>query len=818
MDTVGLERVFDAKKKQVQNFIEHWEGISHELAQRFGQERTSIHHQLNALNAASRKAYQNLIKKIESPTICIATTGTTSSGKSTVANLLCGHEIMPVAVEEMSAGVVAINHNPDKRILRILNTSGALWECGEWQDLSDFDIRGRLTDVMIIYNSKRNTPEEPVCPQIELEFPIRIGLSQEYAGIPKGFNFQVMDLPGLKFIGDNGNMNVIRKCRKALCLVIYNSEETDPNKQETLLQEVVSQIKELGGSPARMLFVLNRIDAFRRDESWEDREREFVNRTKGKIKEAISNALPEYEEDIKNLNVIKLSSMPAFLSLRLTENDKSEEKQAAACKIDKDFGRLIPNEILDELPRKVAQWKEQDVKRVSEAVWESSYGLAFQKSLKEHVEKHIPELVLPQIIDDFKTEIISSDAGNQNCVLWTIQTLQAEINSSEEKYQAECKRLEQIKLELEEKRKINAEALLKPFDKIKGIMKKASDKDWANEIREILKDISKTINTEPLYMWRDIIGQTASDFLQEIAESLDEGKSVKGNIFESLPGSQRMVLSSVCNELARLEYNKKQGEYIKTKDENEKEQLKWLNQALNNLADSLADAISVVISRIADQEKNRIYNMFNELLKTYLSNTWGDAQKVAPNLGFGTPPVLTLDIADSDLNFDYKFKAGFDLKTKEENEKVNTIREWMGKKKIKIGEQRIWWTLWLVKEDIFEEVDEYNVKDIYEKRSYDLADIPKVEILLTNWLGQLRSNEHQVTNKFTGWQIEQINKLINRVEEAQQELMENYKLKLDDAHKNARVEHEEKEVRFSAVYETAKGLEQDFISLINVLK
>jgi len=818
MDTVGLERVFDAKKKQVQNFIEHWEGISHELAQRFGQERTSIHHQLNALNAASRKAYQNLIKKIESPTICIATTGTTSSGKSTVANLLCGHEIMPVAVEEMSAGVVAINHNPDKRILRILNTSGALWECGEWQDLSDFDIRGRLTDVMRIYNSKRNTPEEPVCPQIELEFPIRIGLSQEYAGIPKGFNFQVMDLPGLKFIGDNGNMNVIRKCRKALCLVIYNSEETDPNKQETLLQEVVSQIKELGGSPARMLFVLNRIDAFRRDESWEDREREFVNRTKGKIKEAISNALPEYEEDIKNLNVIKLSSMPAFLSLRLTENDKSEEKQAAACKIDKDFGRLIPNEILDELPRKVAQWKEQDVKRVSEAVWESSYGLAFQKSLKEHVEKHIPELVLPQIIDDFKTEIISSDAGNQNCVLWTIQTLQAEINSSEEKYQAECKRLEQIKLELEEKRKINAEALLKPFDKIKGIMKKASDKDWANEIREILKDISKTINTEPLYMWRDIIGQTASDFLQEIAESLDEGKSVKGNIFESLPGSQRMVLSSVCNELARLEYNKKQGEYIKTKDENEKEQLKWLNQALNNLADSLADAISVVISRIADQEKNRIYNMFNELLKTYLSNTWGDAQKVAPNLGFGTPPVLTLDIADSDLNFDYKFKAGFDLKTKEENEKVNTIREWMGKKKIKIGEQRIWWTLWLVKEDIFEEVDEYNVKDIYEKRSYDLADIPKVEILLTNWLGQLRSNEHQVTNKFTGWQIEQINKLINRVEEAQQELMENYKLKLDDAHKNARVEHEEKEVRFSAVYETAKGLEQDFISLINVLK
>jgi len=811
MDTVGLERVFDTKKKQVQKFIEHWEGISQELAQCFGQERTLIHHQLNALNAASRKAYENLLKKIEQPTICIATTGTTSSGKSTVANLLCGHEIMPVAVGEMSAGVVVINHNPHKRILRILKTSGALWECGEWQDLSDFDIRGRLTDVMIIYNSKRNTPEEPVCPQIELEFPIRIGLSQEYAGIPKGFNFQVMDLPGLKFIGDNGNMNVIRKCRKALCLVIYNSEETDPNRQEALLQEVVLQIKELGGSPARMLFVLNRIDAFRRDESWEDREREFVNKTMGKIKEALSKALPEYKEDIKNLNVIKLSSMPAFLSLKLTEE---EEKQTAKKKINNFFSSLIPDEISEELTGK---WTEQDFKRVSEAVWKSSYGLDFQKSLKEHVEKHIPELVLPQIIDEFKTEIISSDAGNQNCVLWTIQTLQAEINSSEEKYQAECKRLEEIKLKLEETRKINAEDLSKPFDEIiKEIIK--SEKDWFNKIREILKNKDnlknfKKINTDPLFQWRDIIGQAASDFLQEVAESLDEGKSVKGNIFESLPGPQRIALSSICNYLAHLEYRKKQGHYIKTKDESEKEQLKLLYKALTNLPDSLANAISDVISRVADQEKKRIYNMFNELLKTYLSITWEYAQKIAPNLGFDTPPVLTLDIADSNLNFDYNFRAEFDLRTTEEHERTGTVKKWIGTKKVKVGDKRSWYTLWILKKDIYEDQAQYEDQAVYEKRSYDSANIPTVEGLLTSWTEQLFYNEHRISKGFADWLSNQIAMLNNMVEKAQQELMENYKLKLDDAHKNVRFEHEEEEKLLTALWEKAKGLEQDFKNL-----
>ncbi len=437
--------------------------------------------------------------------------------------------------------------------------------------------------------------------------------------------------------------------------------------------------------------------------------------------------------------------------------------------------------------------------------------MAFQNSLKEHVEKHIPELVLPQIIDEFKTKIISSDADNQNCVLWTIQTLQAEINSSEEKYQAECKRLEEIKLKLEENRKIKAEAISKPFDEIKRIIKKASDEGWVNKIREILKDISN--NTDPLFQWRDIIGQAASDFLQEVAESLDEGKSVKGNIFESLPGSKRMVLSSVCNELARLEYNKKQGNYIKTKDENEKEQLKLLNKALDNLADSLADAISVVISRIADQEKNRIYNMFNELLKTYLSNTWEYAQKIAPNLGFGTPPVLTLDIADSDLNFDYNFRAGFDLRTTEEHERTGTVKKWIGTKKVKVGEKRSWYTLWILKKDIHEDQNQYEDQAVYEKRSYDSANIPTVERLLTSWTEQLFYNEHRISKGFADWLSNQIAMLNNMVEKAQQELMENYKLKLDDAHKNVRFEHEEEEKLLTALLEEAKGLEQDFVNL-----
>ncbi|MCC5667592.1 dynamin family protein [Nostoc sp. CHAB 5784] len=56
-------------------------------------------------------AINNLVDELQNPTLTLATTGTTSSGKSTLVNLLCGAEIVPVAVSEMSAGAVTIEYS-----------------------------------------------------------------------------------------------------------------------------------------------------------------------------------------------------------------------------------------------------------------------------------------------------------------------------------------------------------------------------------------------------------------------------------------------------------------------------------------------------------------------------------------------------------------------------------------------------------------------------------------------------------------------------------------------------------------------------------
>ncbi|WP_228059593.1 dynamin family protein [Plectonema radiosum] len=64
--------------------------------------------EMEELSVKLNEALNKLINEIRSPTLSLATTGRTSSGKSTLVNLLCGAEILPVAVSEMSAGAVTI--------------------------------------------------------------------------------------------------------------------------------------------------------------------------------------------------------------------------------------------------------------------------------------------------------------------------------------------------------------------------------------------------------------------------------------------------------------------------------------------------------------------------------------------------------------------------------------------------------------------------------------------------------------------------------------------------------------------------------------
>ncbi|MBO7072436.1 MAG: dynamin family protein, partial [Acetobacter sp.] len=281
------------------------------------------------------EAFCYLKDQAEYPELVIATTGTTSSGKSTLANFLIGEAILPSAVQEMSAGLVRVKHG-EKRSLTIPETKGATWETGSWDGLTADEMSQLLEETMMAFRKEEESNKEIEPVLFEIEWPIRFAERKKEFNLPEGTQVTILDLPGLKAVNDKRNGPIIQaNIDKAFCLVAYNAEETDKQKQETLLKEVVNQVLALSygkkdkednntedyagsnvPSLARMLFLLNRVDVFRRDKDPVASLKKFRTDITAQMCEKLEEARPESGEIIKGLERAQSSSKPALLAVK----------------------------------------------------------------------------------------------------------------------------------------------------------------------------------------------------------------------------------------------------------------------------------------------------------------------------------------------------------------------------------------------------------------------------------------------------------------------------------------------------------------------
>ncbi|WP_339459228.1 dynamin family protein [Nodularia spumigena] len=689
--------------------------------------------------------------------LTLATTGTTSSGKSTLVNLLCGAEIVPVAVSEMSAGTVTIEYSPEKSLI-IHETDGALWECGEWRGISEDRIYQRLYQVMISYIENRETQPNLPCPQSTIYYPFRL-LKESNLQLPQGTKVRILDLPGLAYVGDEGNAGVIKKCREALCIVTYNSAETDSQKVKSLLQEVVQQVKELGGSPARMLFTLNRIDVFRADRNWPETENRFFENTVRSIKNELTEQLKEYTEEIEKLEVVKLSTWPALLSLQIQNHD--DIYSADACKkADNHFNGLI-EDILEDLPRNTQKWNRHDRNRVAEALWQKSYAEEFQENLRNHINQHFPQLVIPQIIECFNIA-----AGNA-ITEWSTQTTTAILNSSEESYQQECENILQIRSALKSFLEQSDKNLKQPFEELKTQVNQVQAKDSEDETVNRVVDYLKTTITEiieitdnqedkpykelgfklhPIYSWENEFKKGITQILEVVATSLETGK-----VDLDHPNLKRAnvlnvnLLAKNLNRLINLGYTgsvAKEGKTMEARTEAEKNNLKQINEDLNELAIHLNIVIEDVLKQISSQELNRIHQAVSELFRCHLSYIEKGANNKAPNISIKFPES-ELNQVKTQLKFSFQFKAGFPITKGTWQEEIQVSRK-----------KRTWYTMFLGKKTIYETK--------YETRSSDNAKLPSVEELLLSWIAQAQEKDSERVNQVAEWILEQIDCLKKR--------------------------------------------------------
>jgi len=338
------------------------------------------------------------------PEVVIATTGTTSSGKSTLANLLIGEMLLPKAVQEMSAGVVTVRHDDAVRRLVVEATRGATWPTGRWDPSSASEVRDRLKSVMNSYrdllgNMPPASKSEVEPPRFAITWPTRLGRRPEAFGLPASADISVVDLPGLKYVEDELNGGVVREqARRSLCVVAYNSFETDPRKQDALLRQVVDQVKALGGSPARMLFVLNRIDAFRTDSDPAASERAFCDRVTRQIRSRITQELQEYAEQASSILPIPLSSEPALYAVVASERTGPDQAHLLEL-LEDEYKKLFSRKDMNSLPRDPAEWSDVQRRWFIDEARTQSRGAEFEERLGAHIASRLPEIMLPPLVD-----------------------------------------------------------------------------------------------------------------------------------------------------------------------------------------------------------------------------------------------------------------------------------------------------------------------------------------------------------------------------------------------------------------------------------
>ncbi|MFO0055906.1 MAG: dynamin family protein [Dolichospermum sp.] len=796
----SVYKVFAEIESKAKLLAQYWDNFHTEISQHLPE---SYQPEIQELSDKLETALNQLVYELQNPTLTLATTGTTSSGKSTLVNLLCGAEIVPVAVSEMSAGAVTIEYNTEKSLI-IHETPGALWECGEWRGISDDKIYQRLYQAMIGYIENRETQPNLACPQSTITYPFRL-LKESQLQLPKATRVRILDLPGLAYVGDQGNANVIKQCREALCIVTYNSAETDSQKVKSLLQEVVQQVKDLGGSPARMLFALNRIDVFRADRSWPESENRFFENTIRSIKNELTEQLKEYTEEIEKLEVVKLSTWPALLALQIQNQD--DFYSAEACKkADNHFNGLI-EDILEDLPRNTQKWNRHDKNRVAEALWEKSYGEEFQENLREHINKHFPQLVIPQIIERFNIA-----AGNA-IAEWATQTTNAVLNSSEERYQEECENISEIRSSIERFLKISDTNLREPFEridtKIKQVIAEQSEDDPVLYLESTILDLK---NVEPynllgeklypLYGWRRELGQGINQVLEVIAQSLETGKvDLDSTNFKKANLLNVNLLGRNLNRLVNLGYTAsvaKEGKIMEARTDSEKNQLKQINEELNELAIHLNIVMEDVLKQISSQELNRMYQAVVELFNCHLSHIEKGANDISPNIAIKFPESQLIKV-DSQLTFNFRFEAGF------------PINQGTWKEEIKIEKKRRdWYTLWLWEQTFYETQ--------YETRSSDNAEIPSVNNLLRGWLIQSKKEETEIVNKIATWLLEQIDCLKKNVDKLQNDIIDRYQARLDKANQEITLDYENQRNIWQPMQEKAQNLAEEFCRLETVLK
>jgi hypothetical protein len=735
------------------------------------------------LDEQVRGALKKIYHDLYHPTLVLATTGTTSSAKSSIVNLLCGAHIMPRSEKEMSAGIVTIhNAQPDKKCLIIHKTDKANWECNRWENIREDQIIQQINITMEKFHECRGI-NQPEGPNIELHYPIACFNNRALLNldeIPETTRFQILDLPGLRNPEDKTNSEIIKKCKEALCLVAYNMQETDESKQRKLLEEVTEQVKQMGGSPNRMLFVLSRIDCFRKDgdvRDWQQDAKLQTQKILAEIQKTIRDRLPQYEREAENLRHCPLSPLPALYAHNLSHGDENIYERDAET-LDKNFSYLIPKAVLNDLPRNVLKWEIMERKKVQSIVWKESYAEQFFYILNEHINQHFASLVLKPILQHFHDQV-------QNSIGKITRNCHAQLVHHKEEYDKECERLYQQNAALKTYFAQSFRRLHDPFIHILNSSRSSDsgeNMDNERELRNAIDNLAENLKIKknslsPLYRWRQEISNWVCNILKMVENSLKCGDiDFGGAQISFLPYHLHLSLISNIRSLQKIGYNSEiaiNGKEDVAVSNNEKNDIQALSNAVENFSTNLGLIIGDAFEERMKIEFQSIHLAMAGVLEKYLSDLSIDIEKMTPGWGL---------VINSQLL-----------------EKIDPVKISPPKLDIKvttkvIGERNPW-ALWLVSRDV------------------RYTNIPSASQMKDDWEYHIKLQTVALIPKF----VQQITGYFEKVEEnvnkAQLNTLDDFQQKMYEARQRCTIKKEGNEKVWKTILEKIDALNSSIIKL-----
>ncbi len=762
---MSLADVLQERLIHFKGFRDEWESFLGELIDVLG-EVAVAKLKLDADQTELAEALATFADEVAAPTIVIAVVGTTSAGKSSLVNFLCGADVTPVAAQEMSAGVVRIEHIDGAPTLIIDETQGATWTSGTFEGLSATEIGSRLREVCRSYRA--GTEVAP--PLATVRLPLRVGPA-EVLGLPAAARLRILDLPGLADVGDEANSSVVQdEVKKGLCIVVANAEATGEERERALIEQVVQQVKDLRGSPARMIFVANRIDAFLRNDHAEDERQRWLDRVRDRVQKALHGALPEHRADIDAIKLLPFSSRAAQLANALLRTSATSDVDPIA-ELDKNFGMLIPDELLNKLPRPAERATPTQRRAVGERVAQISGAVDFDDHLRRHLAQHLPALLLPQLVLAVREPL---------CRLLSSTTLElrTRIDSAERTLTDNLKKNDKAATELEELRKQMERSLAPLFTPSSANSKRADElneklEKLADELRLGRDDRGKL---EALSDWKGNLNKERTKIFGAVRASLSKGTSL------SLPELSKKNVGALENAIKALgdcDYKTDGGK--KRYDDNKAPRA--LIKALGCFVGALGRTLCDALNNEGRTQSARVADALQHLLSKQQAALREKACVISPELAVILP--------------EKRFKAGdgprFELDLHYDFEDIDR-KDRRYSERVRRG--GFFGSIW----DFFDRGRlEERVETYYE------LDVPSLDDLLGSFEEQIHEN-NEIEDAYFKWLQDRLQQYQQDVKDTHETHHKKTKEKLQELAQEQRVDHAKRTTRLNTLFSKATTL------------